>query len=98
MTLNLREVKIGQSVADMHDGIPDFKELFNLKSCKVDRIQIPAESGHIFISDILTQKNKLKLYINKFLVLVNFDFGSWIFAYSYDARYFGLIKLYDVEF
>ncbi len=93
--MKLHELELGQAIADMHYGTPDFKKLLELdKDPRLSRVTMQVEDGHEIIQALLLKKGvERSLYTNKLLVLVDFGLASPVFAYSYDGRTLGFIEV-----
>jgi hypothetical protein len=75
---------VGNVLCDMHDGFKDLPD--NLEV--VARIQVTTESASKIITAFFGVHPG-----NKYLTVVGDNMHGPVAAYSYDARYFGLVQL-----
>lgn len=99
--MRLELLKVGQSVADMHDGLPFVDQLFGPGVEQGQHLTVPTADGHRVIETMLQAKwvedaeaVACRTYTNKMLVLVAvaYDWGRYVFAYSMDNHTLGFIE------
>ena len=80
---------IGDVIHDMHYGTNTLHEKFVIK----EHICIRTDKAYEALRKLLDDIEFDRPYINKMLVVVDYNSKGWVAAYSYDGRTFGVMVL-----